>query len=68
MCRAIWFWSRDPQPASVFFRELLRGRAVYDAELGGRNLACFSSVAEVSFPDSLDGAPAVREVAGRHAN
>ena len=46
------------------FRELLRGRAVYDTEPGGHNLASFSSVAQVSLPDSLDGAPTVHEVVG----
>ena len=41
------------------FLELLHGRAVYDAEPGGHNLASFSNVASVSLPDSLVGAPMV---------
>ena len=46
------------------FLELLHGRAVYDAEPGGHNLASFSNVAAVSLPDSLEGAPLVHEVVG----
>eukprot|EP00959_Pyramimonas_sp_CCMP1952_P049297 1029849-Pyramimonas_sp.AAC.1 len=50
------------------FRELLHGRAVYDSEPGGHNLASFSNVAAVSLPDSLEGAPLVHEVVGPAAS
>eukprot|EP00959_Pyramimonas_sp_CCMP1952_P232308 4854804-Pyramimonas_sp.AAC.2 len=50
------------------FLELLHGRAVYDAEPGGHNLASFSNVSSVSLPDSLVGAPSVQEVVGPEAS
>ncbi|CAK0813206.1 unnamed protein product [Prorocentrum cordatum] len=50
------------------FLELLRGRAVCDAEPGGHNLASFSNVSSVSLPDSLVGAPSVQEVVGPEAS
>ena len=61
--RMFRLWAFDeatPSPKAAFMA-LLKGRSVYDADVGRANLTSFSKVALVSLPESLDGAPFVDE-------
>ena len=60
-------FNAHPTPAAAF-KELLRGRSVYDLSAAGVNVAPFTKLADLSLPSSLEGAPELAAVlpAGEH--